>query len=50
MKLIDRISLHKLLNTILNFIITVLKIIVPNKNVNNPDPRKRRLKIRRDNE
>lgn len=31
MKLIDRIALHKLLTTILNFILSVLKIVVPNK-------------------
>lgn len=32
MKLIDRLSMHKLLTTILNFILAVLKIVVPQNN------------------
>lgn len=43
MKIIDRIALHKLITTIFSFIITVLKIVVKNKDTNCPHTPRRKI-------
>lgn len=49
MKLIDRISLNRVLSMILNFILSVIKIFASNKNPeNNPPKPLRRRKLKKD--
>lgn len=48
MKLIDKIALNRLIQTILNFIISVLKIVAPSQKGDKPlvpDPPKRKRPI-----
>lgn len=44
MNLLDRIALHKLITTLINFVLGVLKIIFPNKGSTPPKRRSLRRK------
>lgn len=41
MNIIDRISLHRLITTIMNFILAVLKVVVHRSTKDTPTPRRR---------